>query len=142
MKILKYILIAAVLLAVYITEPLWRVQRNNNASEDAYPNKIIEAQKNERRNLNTAEAEKLRKQEEKIGEKPAVAYQSRVPKPLKEYWNTVLKKGETVYEDICTPLQATDKGWMTSCQYKVRSPKGNSELRLDTYIIKNGKIVK
>ncbi|RRS31775.1 MAG: hypothetical protein P794_03200 [Epsilonproteobacteria bacterium (ex Lamellibrachia satsuma)] len=142
MKILKYLLIAGILLALYITEPLWRVRSNTNTADISQIDKKIKEQQDERNALLAAEAEKLRKLEEKFGEKPSVAYKSRVPEPLQEYWDKTLGDTDSIYEDICSPLKAGSDGWTTTCQYKVKSKNGSSELRLDTYIIKNGKIVK
>jgi hypothetical protein len=131
MKILKYIFIAGIILILYITEPMWRVHKT-----------IEVTHVDEKSNLIPAEAEKLKKLEEKIGKKPSVAYKSRVPKPLQTYWDNTLKSSQSIYEDICTPIKASDKGWITSCQYKVKSKNGTSGLKLNTYIIKHGKVVK
>ena len=137
MKIIKYILIAGVLLTLYITEPMWRVQ--NNSSDLSQIDKEIANQKNERNNLIAAEAEKLRIYEEKFGKKPSTAYKSRVPQPLQEYWDKIYNDSDAIYEDICTPIKASNKGWKTTCQYKV---KGKTGLQLDTYVISNGKVVR
>ncbi len=142
MKIIKYILIVGVLLTLYITEPMWRVQPNTNDTEMSSVDKEISEQKKERNNLIAAQAEKLRIYEEKFGIKPSAAYKSRVPKPLQDYWDKTLNESESIYEDICSPLKASDNGWTTTCQYKIRSEKSSSGLKLDTYVIRNGKVVK
>ncbi len=140
MKILKYILIIGVLLTLYITEPLWRVQKTTEVSQiDAQMKK----QQDERNNLTAEAAEKLRILEDKFGKKPDVAYKSRVPIPLQTHWSNIFKSSDYVYEDICSPLRASTKGWETTCQYKIRHEDGSSSgLRFDIYIIKNGKILK
>jgi len=139
MKIIKYILIVGILLALYITEPMWRVQKNINDAEVSSIDKEISEQKKERNNLIAAEAEKLRIYEEKFGKRPSVAYKSRVPQPLQEYWDKTLNDNNSIYDDICTPLKDSDKGWKTTCQYKI---KGKTGLQLDTYVIRNGKVVR
>ena len=136
MKIVKYILIAAILLTIYITEPLWRVQSDTSATETSQIDKEIKEQQDVRKHLIAEETIKLRKLEEKFGKKPSVAYKSRVPKPLQAYWD---QKGITVYDDICTRLKSSNNGWTTSCQYKV---KGDPGLKFDIYIIRHGKIVR
>jgi len=142
MKIIKYILIVGILLTLYITEPMWRVQPNTNDTEMSSVDKEILEQKTERNNLIAAEAEKGRIYEEKFGKRPSVAYKSRVPKPLQDYWDKTLNDNESIYEDICSPLKASNKGWKTTCQYKIRSEKRSSGLKFNTYIIKNGIVVR
>jgi hypothetical protein len=142
MKILKYILVVGILLALYITEPMWKIQPDTNDIEVSSVDKEISEQLKEKNNLRTAEAEKLRKYEEKFGKKPSVAYKSRVPEPLQEYWDTTLDNTDSIYEDICSPLEATDNGWTTTCQYKIKAKNGYSELQLNTYVIRDGKVVK
>jgi len=139
MKILKYILVIVILLTLYITEPLWRVYKTTEVSQ--IDEKITKQQK-ARNKLKAEEAEKLRILEEKFGKKPSTAYKSRVPAPLQTYWDKSLNTGESIYEDICTPLQASEKGWVTTCQYKIRGKKSSSGLQLETYIIKDGKVIR
>ena len=142
MKIIKYILFAGVLLALYITESMWRPQSNSNTAEVSQIDKEISEQQSERNNLIAAEAEKLRIYEEKFGKKPSVAYKSRVPKPLQEYWDKTLNATDSIYEDICTRLNASDNGWTTTCHYKIKGKNGSSGLKVDTYVIRDGKVVK
>jgi len=140
MKILKYILIMVVLLTLYITEPMWRVHKTTEVSQiDAQMKK----QQDARNNLTAKEAEELRKLEEKFGKKPDLAYKSRVPKPLQEYWDRTLKKGEFIYDDICYGLTISNKGWTTTCQYQIKNKNGSSSgLKLNTFVIKDGVVVK
>jgi hypothetical protein len=142
MKIIKYILIIGILLTLYITESIWRVQSNTNDTELSSIDKEILEQQTERNNLIADEAEKLREYEEKFGKKPLVAYKSRVPKPLQKYWDKTLDATETIDEDICSPIKATNEGWKTTCQYKIKDKNGYSKLHFDTYVIKDGVIVK
>jgi len=142
MKILKYILFAGVLLTLYITEPIWRVQKNTNTTEVSQIDQEIKQQQDDRNNLIAEEAEKLRKYEEKFGKKPSVKYKSRVPKPLQEYWDKTLDENDSIYEDICSRLKASDKGWTTTCQYKIKGKNGSSGPLLDTFVIRDGKVVR
>ena len=142
MKIIKYILFAGILITLYITESLWRPHPNTNTTEVSQIDKEISEQQAARNDLNAEEAEKLRKYEEKFGKKPSVAYKSRVPKPLQEYWDKTLEDTDSIYEDLCTHLKASGKGWTTTCQYKIKGKNGSSGLKLDTYVIRDGKIVR
>ena len=142
MKIITYILIAGILVTLYITEPMWRVQKSTNTTELSAIDQEIKTQQDGRNNLIAEEAEKLRKYEEKFGKKPSVAYKSRVPKPLQEYWDETLDDTDSIYEDICTRLTASDKGWTTTCHYKIKGKNGSSGLKVDTIIIRDGKVIK
>ena len=139
---IKYILITGIIISLYITEPMWRIVPNNSVKEITAIEEKIKEQQDERNNLIANKAEKLRIFEEKFGKKPSVAYKSRVPKPLQEYWRKTLDATETIHEDICSLLKATDKGWETICQYKIKSRNGSSELMFNTYIIKDGVVIK
>jgi hypothetical protein len=142
MKIIKYILLIGILVTLYITESLWRPLPDSNDTEVSQIDKEIKKQQDYRKNLNAEEAEKSRKYEDKFGKKPSVAYKSRVPKPLQEYWDETLDENDTIYEDICSRLEATDNGWTTTCQYKIKGMNGSSGLKIDTFIIKDGKLLK
>ena len=142
MKIIKYILFAGILIGLYITESFWRPLPNSNNTEVSQIDQEIKKQQDDRNNLNAAEAEKLRTYEEKFGKKPSVAYKSRVPKPLQEYWDQTLDDTDSIYEDICTRLNASDNGWTTTCHYKIKGESGSSGLQVDTYVIRDGKVVK
>ncbi len=142
MKIIKYILFAGVLLTLYITESMWRPQSNSNTAELSQIDKEISEQQAERNNLIATEAEKLRTYEEKFGKKPSVAYQSRVPKPLQEYWDKTLDDTDSIHDDICTRLTASDKGWTTTCHYNIKGKNRSSGLKVDTFVIRDGKVVK
>jgi len=128
MKILKYLLLALLLVTLYITEPLWRVQSNTNT---------IEVSQTNNNNLTISGADKLSKVEKKIGKKPTVQYKSRVPKPLREYWNKTYEDPGAVQKEQCSRLKASSQGWETTCHFKV-----NSILKVHTYIIKNGIVIK
>ena len=143
MKIVKYLIIAVILFGLYVTEPLWRAHPNSSNAEVSQIDKKMNEQQDEHETLVAEEAEKLRKLEEKFGKKPTVRYKSRVPKPLQDHWDKTLKSGAYVYEDICSPLRASSNGWKTTCQYKIRNENGSSSgLQFDTYVIKNGKLLK
>lgn len=135
MKIVKYLLLTALLLILYITAPMWMVSHGPDV-----PGKIGKEQSEQKIQLSEEEQE-LIELERKFGPKPFVTYQSRVPKPVELYWGKMLKSGESIYDDICSPLKPTDKGWTTTCQYKIKSASGSSGLLFDTYTIKNGKLV-
>lgn len=139
---MKYIIIIGLLLTLYITEPLWRVQFRTNNSLISQIDKELTEQDNKRKEFIAVETKKRIKLEEECGKKPSCAYKSKVPKPLQKYWNRTLKNPDSIHEEICTPLHAVKNGWMTSCQYKVKNSYNKIELRLDTYIIKDGKVIR
>ena len=59
-----------------------------------------------------------------------------------EYAFKTLDDTDYIYEDICSHLKASDNGWSTTCQYKIKGKNGSSALQLDTYVIRNGVVVK
>ena len=139
MKIVKLILFGIALLALYIFAPIWMPIPSNSVSEI---DQQIQDQQERRKQMLAAEAIALSELERKFGPKPSTAYQSRVPVQVQAYWDKTLKSDESVYEEICSPLKASEKGWSTSCQYKIKSPKGSSALLFDTYTINHGKLVR
>jgi len=143
MKIVKYLIIVVILFGLYVTEPLWRAYPDLSNVEVSQIDKEMNEQQDDHETLVAEVAEKLRKLEKKFGKKPRVAYKSKVPIPLQTHWSNIFKSSDYVYDDICSSLKASDKGWETTCQYKIRHEDGSSSgLRFDTYIIKNGKILK
>ena len=141
MKILKYLLIIVVLVALYITYPIWKLTPRVTVSEVQNIDEPISETKDKRKNLDI-EATAQIELEDKIGPMPSVAYQSRVPRPLQRYWDETLNENESIYEEICSRLKATKDGWTTTCQFKIKRGKGISTLRFETYTIKNGEVIK
>jgi hypothetical protein len=136
MKIVKYLLLIAVIFVLYITAPMWTVTHGPSVIEE-----VEVEQGNKKAQLSTKDYELL-EFENKFGKKPSIAYQSRVPKPLQEYWDNMLDESESIYDDICSPLEPSSNGWITTCQYKIKSKLGVSELKFDTYVIKHGKVLR
>ncbi len=67
MKIIKYILLAIILIILYITEPLWEPQLNNNVTEVTQIDQEVPEQHDERNNSNIDETEILQKIEDDFG---------------------------------------------------------------------------
>lgn len=141
MKIFKYILIAAILFILWVTEPLW-FKKSYNVQEPSAVDTFVSKQDQERKKFLKAEIEKGKSLEEKFGPKPSVAYGSRVPRVLATYWKETLKYPDSLTEDICEPIYASTKGWELVCRYKVKNSAGKLELRQDTYTINHGVIIK
>ena len=138
MKILKYILFAALLLILWITEPLWFKKSYDTTTSTT--DTFITEQDQARKKLLKAEAAKLKALEDKFGPKPSASYGTRVPAALSEYWNKTLKYPDSLEEARCEPIRASSRGWQTVCRYRAKNSSGNLQLRQDTYIIKDGMI--
>ncbi len=137
MKIVKYFMIAIILVGLYITYPIWKLTPVKTDVDIVEINQNDQGQQHEINQKLAADIEL----ENKFGKKPYVAYKSRVPAPVQAYWDKTLKNGESIYEDICSPLQAGSKGWTTNCQYKIKKENGSSELMFNTYVIKDGQLI-
>ena len=140
MKILKYILFASILLVLWVTEPLW-FKRSYNTTTSTTDTFITE-QDQGRKKLLKAEAAKLKALEDKFGPKPSAAYGTRIPEVLAEHWKKTLKYPDSLEEERCEPIRAGSRGWQIVCRYRVKNHTGHLELRQDTYIIKDGVILK
>lgn len=136
MSIMKYILFAVVLFALWVTEPLW-MKSNTNTTTSPIDEQITE-QKKARAELLSAEAKKLKELEEKFGQKPYGKYSTGVPSSIQEYWDKTLKYPDSLEEERCGPIRAGDKGWTTVCRYRAKNSSGSLELMQDTFIIKDG----
>ena len=136
MSILKYILFALFLFGLWVTGPLWM---NSHSDTESSPiNGQIDGQKNERAKLLAAEAAKLKELETKFGPKPYGKYGTGVPSSVYEYWNSTLKYPDSLEEERCSPISASENGWRTVCRYRVKNSSGHLELKQDTFIIKDG----
>lgn len=140
MKILKYILFAVILFVLWVTEPLWFKKSYDTTASTT--DTFITEQDKERKKLLKAKAAKHKALENKFGPKPSAAYGTRVPLELRDYWNKTLKYPDSLEEEICEPIRAGNRGWQTVCRYRVKNDSGRLELKQDTYIIKDGMIIK
>ena len=137
MKIIKYILFAALLFVLWITEPLW-FKKSYDTPEASPTDTFISTQDTERKKLLKAEAEKQKALEDKFGVKPTAAYGTRVPQELYDYWAKTLKFPDSLEEERCEPIRASARGWEIVCRYRVKNRSGHLGLRQNTYIINNG----
>ena len=136
MSIMKYIIFALILFALWVTEPLW-IKNNTNTTTSPIDTHIIEQEK-ARVELLSAEAKKLQDLETKFGPKPYGRYSTGVPPSIYEYWSKTLKHPDSIKEERCGPVRAGANGWTTVCRYRVKNRSGSLELRQDTFIIKDG----
>jgi len=140
MKILKYILFAGIIIVLWITEPLWFKRSYDTTASPT--DTFVTKQDKERKKLLKAQAAELKALEDKFGPKPSAAYGSRVPPALHDYWMKTLKYPDSLDEVICKPITPGTRGWQTVCRYRVKNDSGRLELRQDTYIIKDGVIIR
>ena len=134
MSKVKYILLAAALFLLWMTEPLWRTVNTTKSPIDI----LVKEQQAERSELLAAEAEKLKNLEAKFGKKPSASHRSGVPLAVEKYWDKTLQYPDSLEEEICGPIRAGSDGWITVCRYRAKDSSGALLLKQDTYIIKNG----
>ena len=137
MKIVKYILVAALIFILWVTEPLW-MKKSYDTPVASTTDTFISEQDKERKKLLKAEAAKLKALEDKFGTKPVAAYGSRVPQELYDYWNKTLKYPDSLEEELCEPIRPAPRGWQLVCRYRAKNSSGHLSLKQDTYIINNG----
>jgi len=138
---MKYILFIIIALALWITAPLWMVERSSAPTEteiDSY----IEKKNEDAAVLTAKEAEDLRKFIEKFGEKPKIRYSTGTPILVQNYWKKNFKHPEAVVELRCTPLKQTDKGWMTVCDFRAKEDSAGLSIYQDVYYINKGIVSK
>lgn len=136
MSMMKYILLAVLLFALWVTEPLW-MKRNTNTTASPMYEDITEQEKTRAEPLFT-EDKKLKELEAKFGQKPYGKYSTGAPSSVYEFWNKTLKYPDSLEEEICGPIRAGDKGWTTVCRYRTKNSSGSLQLMQDTFIIKDG----
>ena len=136
MTIMKYILFALLLLGLWITEPLW-MKKDTGTTTSPVETQISE-QNNQRTQQLASEAAKLKELEDKFGPKPYGKYSTGVPSSIYDYWSKTLQYPDSLEEERCGPVRATERGWSTVCRYRVKSSSGSVQLKQDTFIIKNG----
>ncbi len=134
MSNIKYILLAAALFLLWMTEPLWRITDITTSPIDV----LVEEQQDARGKLIAAKAKKLKDLEAKFGKKPSGRYSTGVPPSVQEYWNKTLNDPASLEEERCGPIRAGNNGWITVCRYRTKDSSGALVLKQDTYIIKNG----
>ncbi|UPT78551.1 hypothetical protein MN086_05225 [Sulfurovum sp. XGS-02] len=140
MKIMKYVLLALLLLALWITEPLW-MKKHTDISSSPIDMQISEQNHQKAKQL-ASEAAKLNELEIKFGPKPYGKYSTGVPSEVYAYWDKTLRYPESLEEERCGPIQAGESGWTTVCRYRAKNSARSLQLMQDTFIIKNGKATK
>lgn len=149
MSILKYIVFALVVFALWVTEPMWRnpdtptsIPSVDEPIEPIGEEKkvkdagiIVEKIKNEEVNV---EERFLKKLEIKIGPKPSVKDTTGVPSSIYKYWRNTLEYPDSLQEETCSPIRGSEEGWATVCRYRAENSSGTLELREDRFVIRNG----
>jgi hypothetical protein len=138
MKLIKYILIAAALFLLWMTEPLWRKVNTTTSPVDVH----VAKQKDERSKLIAAEAKKKKDLEAKFGKKPAPRYSTGVPPAVQKHWDKTLSYPNSLEEERCGPIRPGNNGWVTVCRYRAKDSSGALQLRQNTYTIKNDTVIK
>ena len=134
---MKYALFIIIAAALWLTAPLWMVDHTSvplMTEADRY----IETKNREAAEFSAREAEKLRRYEEKFGEKPKVRHSTGTPILVQNYWKKNFKHPEAIIELRCTPLEQTDKGWMTVCDYRAKEDSAGLSIYQDVYCINKG----
>ncbi len=138
---MKYVLIVVVAFVLWLTAPLWMVNHYTGPKETEI-DQYIEKQKKEVSKLSKKKQEALRKYVEKFGEKPKIRYSTGTPILVQNYWKKHFKHPEAVVELRCTPLEQTDKGWMTVCDYRAKEDSAGLSIYQDVYYINKGIVSK
>ena len=139
---MKYIIVIIIAFIVWLTSPFWMVNHSTGSVSETKVDDFIDKRKNEVAKKTAKEAEALRKYEEKFGAKPKIRYSTGTPLLVRNYWKKNFKHPEAVEELRCTPLQQTDKGWMTVCDYRAKEEGAGSSIFQDVYYINKGIVSK
>lgn len=141
MKILKYIGIIGIVLILWITEPLW-FKKSYDTPSLSTTDIFVDKQSKERKELLKSELAREKALEDKFGPKPIGAYGTRVPTALYNYWAKTLEFPDSLTEERCQPIRPGANGWQIVCRYRAKNGSGNLKLRQDTYIIRDGVILR
>ena len=121
MKVIKYILFAALVFALWVTKPIWMPKSNyfKTTSQDVERDTLIKTQ------------EQDVVLESKFGKK------SSVMPALKKYWDN--KYIDAVEFELvkCSDVKAGDQGWIIVCSYRL-----TGFMRQNTYTINKGNVSK
>lgn len=129
MKVIKYLFIGVIALALWITAPMWMPTNYNSTSETSQVDTLVSQQEAERNSLLKAQDQELAKIEGKFGKKASV-----IPS-LKKYWAKTFTDADAFEWLRCEKIIAGENGWIAVCQYRLKG-----QIKQDTYTIKLGNI--
>ena len=131
MKIIKYFLIGALLLALWITAPLWMPRSKHSLPQSSEVDTFVSQTTEERNQLLKEQDRKLAEQEAKFGRK------SDVMKAIKAYWSHTYSVDDKFEFLRCTDIRAGVNGWSTVCTFRLKSI-----IQQETYTVNNGFVSK
>lgn len=129
MKVLKYILFISIILALWITAPIWMLDSTYHGESSSQVDTLVSKQEAERNALLKAQDKKRVELESKFGQKSSV-----IP-ALKKYWAKTFTDADTFEWLRCERIIAGDDGWIAVCQYRLKGA-----MQQDTYTINHGNI--
>ena len=129
MKIIKYMLFAAFILALWVTKPIWMPETTYYSSDTSQVDTLVSKQEAERNALLKAQDKELAELEGKFGQKSSV-----IP-ALKNHWAKTFTASDKFEWLRCSRVRAGDNGWTAVCSYRL-----NGAMQQDTYTINNGNV--
>ena len=130
MKVIKYLIMIGIALALWITAPIWMPDTTyHGSSEVSQTDTEVSQQKKERNALLKEQDRKLAELEAKFGTKDSV-----LPS-LKSYWATNFSDADAFELLRCEKLTAGYDGWIAVCQFRLQG-----KIKQDTYTINHGKV--
>ena len=129
MKVIKYMLFAAFILALWVTKPIWMPQTTYYSSDTSQVDTLVSKQEAERNALLKAQDNKLAEIEGKFGQKSSV-----IP-ALKKHWAKTFTASDGFDWLRCERIIAGENGWIAVCSYRLKG-----HIQQDTYTINNGNV--
>ena len=129
MKVIKYMLFAALIFALWVTKPIWMPETTYYSSDTSQVDTLVSKQEAERNALLKAQDKKLAASEKKFGKK------SSVMPLLKAYWSKTYTKNDSFELSKCYNVIAGSNGWNVHCTFRLRG-----SITQKTFTINNGKV--
>lgn len=130
MKIVKYLIFAAIIFTLWVSKPIWMPKTNyHRSAETTNVDEFVNTQKEERNKLLKAQDKELALLEEKFGPKSAV-----MP-TLNKYFRQTYSSEDKFELLPCSRVIAIEEGWNTVCGYRLKGV-----IDQDTYTINHGKV--
>jgi len=129
MKVIKYILFAALVFALWVTKPIWMPKTTYSSSDTSQVDTLVSKQEAERNALLKAQDKELAELEGKFGQKSSV-----IP-ALKKHWAKTYTDADSFEWLRCSRVRAGSNGWTAVCSYRLKGA-----MQQDTYTINNGNV--
>lgn len=149
MKVIKYFLIGALLLALWVTAPLW-MPKSSDFGTSSIPSSPSEIDYNVEKNTQhdvqtyvkktTHQNDAILKQRDREQGQLELKFgnKSDVIKAIKSYWTHTYNNGEHLEFLRCSTIDSDEeKGWITTCSIRL-----NGEMQQETYTVNNGFVSK